>query len=195
MDECTTSELIEMLAGDVSRCQQAFVEAIDEGKVDQNGDVDADYEYHARMLIRSIFAYIEGVTFSVKVSAADLCLKKGIDITDGERFFAIDLDFMLSNAGDVIERPTHIRTSDNVRFAFRLEEKALGLLTKFDPSEGWWSDFKSAIKVRDRLMHPKWPADLNISGDEIIQAQRAYNGYIAQIDFYAQHRKQLATDA
>ena len=181
MDEKTTLELIDTLPKDVTRCQEALQESINEGEVDETGDVTADYEYHARMLIRSIFAYIEGVTFSAKVKAADLCLRNEIDITDAERFFAIDLDFMLKDTGEIIERPAHIRISDNVRFAFRLQEKALGLSKQFDPSDGWWSDFKLAIKVRDRLMHPKMPGDLNINGDEIIQALKAYNGYNEQI--------------
>ena len=193
--EPTTAELIETLGDDVTRCHKALVDAIDEGEIDADGSVDADYEYHARMLIRSIFAYIEGVTFSVKVKAAELCLKNGVDITDGERFFAIDLDFILANNGDVKERPAHIRTADNVRFAFRLQEKAHGLSTKFDPSAGWWSDFQAAIRVRDRLVHPKMPGDLDVNGDEIVQALTAYKGYNSQIEKYPSSEPDKANDA
>ena len=193
--EPTTAELIETLGDDVARCHKTLVDAIDEGEIDADGSVDADYEFHARMLIRSIFAYIEGVTFSLKVKAAEQCLKNGVDITDGERWFAIELDFVLANNGDVKTRPAHIRTADNVRFAFRLQEKAQGLSTKFDPSAGWWSDFQAAIKVRDRLVHPKMPGDLNVNGDEICQVLAAYNGYHSQLNVYLSGEQEKANDA
>jgi hypothetical protein len=65
----------------------------------------------------------------MKVRPASHCLDKGIEITDGERFFAVDQDHILTDIGRVIERPAHIRLSDNVRFAFSLQENPLALLT------------------------------------------------------------------
>ena len=185
----STSAVIETLADDVDRCYQTLFKSFDEGTWDSDGLLDADYEYHARMLIRAIFAYIEGVTFSVKAYAAHMCLERDIEISDAERFFAIDLEFLISSNGEVKERSAHIRLADNVRFAFHLQEKALELEQAFDPKQGWWSDFKASTRVRDRLMHPKMPGDLNVSGDEITQAQRAFNGFNEQLGFYAEQRK------
>ena len=68
MDERTTKDLIEKLGDDVDRSHAALIAVIDEGELDADGAVSADYEFEARQLIRSIFAYIEAVTFSVKVS-------------------------------------------------------------------------------------------------------------------------------
>src|SRR5207249_626842 len=115
--------------------------------------VHADYEYHARQLIRAIFAFIEAVTFSVKVKAAEYCLSHNRDISDGERFLVVDVEHVLTEKGEIVERPAHIRLADNIRFAFSLQEKALGLTKMFDPSTEWWSCLKSSIKVRDRLTH------------------------------------------
>jgi hypothetical protein len=74
MSDRTTSELIEALGDDIDRCHREVIESIDAGEAGPNGDVYADYEYHARQLIRAIFAFIEAVTFSVKVKAAEYCL-------------------------------------------------------------------------------------------------------------------------
>ena len=182
--ERSTVEVFETLADDVERCYQALFTAFDQGTVDEDGSVDADYEYHARMLIRAIFAYIEGVTFSVKASAAKVCLERDIEISDAERFFSIDREFMISNTGNVVERSAHICLADNVRFAFNLQERACGMNSKFDANQSWWSDFRSSIRVRDRLTHPKMPGDLDVDGDEIIRAQRAYNGFNKQLQEY-----------
>jgi hypothetical protein len=75
MSEPGTGEVIEILGDEVERCHRELVAAIDAGKRTPDGMVEADYEYHARQLIRSIFAYIEAVTFSMKVWAADYCLR------------------------------------------------------------------------------------------------------------------------
>ena len=189
MENRSTSELIEVLGNEVSRCHEELLKAIDEGTVDSSGNVEADYEYQARQLVRTIFAFIEGVTFSMKVKAASHCLDKGIEITDGERFFAVDQDHILTDTGRVIERPAHIRLSDNVRFASALQEKALGIAKPFDSSCEWWSCFKSSIKVRDRLTHPKMPEDIDVSGDEIVSVLTAYEGFKGQALNYSEHYK------
>jgi len=189
MENRSSSELIEALGNDVTKCHEELLKAIDEGTVDSDGTVDADYEYHARQLVRTIFAFIEGVTFSMKVKAASHCLDNRIEITDGERFFAVDKDHILTDKGRVIERPAHIRLSDNVQLAFALQEKALRIAKLFDSSCEWWSCFKSSIKVRDRLTHPKMPEDIDISGDEIVSVLSAYEGFKEQALNYSERYK------
>ena len=187
MENRTTSELIETLGNDVTRCHQELITAIDKGTVDSSGNVDADHEYHARQLVRTIFAFIEGVTFSMKVKAAAHCLKNETDISDGERFFAVDMDHILTDKGQVLERPAHIKLSDNVRFAIALQEKALDLTDTFDASCEWWSCFKSSIRLRDRLTHPKMPEDIDVSGNEIVNVLKAYEGFKEQALKYVEY--------
>jgi hypothetical protein len=79
-DERTTQEVIHLLGEDVERCHGALLAAIDAGERDADGNVDADYEFHARQLIRAVFAYIEATTFSVKASSAWKCMEEDIDI-------------------------------------------------------------------------------------------------------------------
>ena len=177
MEERTTRELIEKLGDDVERCQEMLMEAIDEGEVDEAGNVSADYEFHARNLIRAVIAYIEAVTFSVKVHSVDKCMKAGIKISDHERYLAVEIDSALNDKGEIRERPSKIRLASNVRFAFNLYEKASGEKIKFDPSDEWWSCFKETIRVRDRLTHPRLPEDIDISGKEIANAMKAWTGY------------------
>jgi hypothetical protein len=184
VDERTTSDLIETLGDDIYRCHGELLESIDNGDIDENGYVDAEYEYHARQLIRAIFAFIEAVTFSVKVSSVVYCLEHNRDITDAERFFAADIEHVLTEKGEITERTAHIRLTDNIRFAFALQEKAAGVTKKFDPSIEWWSCLKSSIKVRDRLTHPKFPGDVDVSGSEIVAALKAYEGFKKQVMAY-----------
>jgi hypothetical protein len=197
VEDRSTAELIQTLGDDVDRCHREIIEAFDAGTVEPNGDVYANYEFHARQLIRAIFAFVEAVTFSMKVQAAAYCLAKKRDISDGERLFSVDLELVLTDKGQVVDRPAHIRLADNIRFAFALQRKALGCPTAFDPSVKWWSCLKSSIKVRDRLTHPKLPRDIDLDGDEIIAALEAYNGFKDQAMAYARlrHRRHRSRTA
>jgi len=177
MKERTTKELIETLGDDVKRCHAELIQVIDDGEVDSDGSVSADYEYHARQLIRSILAYIEGVIFSVKVKSVERCLAAGIKVSDHERYLAAEVDSDLNDKGEVVERSSKLRLTNNVRFAFRLLEKASRQSSRFDPSSEWWSCLRETVRVRDRLTHPRMPGDLDVSGDDIVKALKAKAGF------------------
>lgn len=188
MSERTTAELIETLGADVDRCHGELIKAIDAGGVSESGTIDVDYEYYARQLIRAIFAFIEAVTFSMKVQAAAYCLAHNREISDGERLLAVDTEHFLTSKGAVSQRSARIRLADNIRFAFVLQERALGLDAALSASVEWWSCLKASIKVRDRLTHPKLPGDVDVTADELVSALKAYNGFKKQVLTYAELR-------
>jgi len=175
-EERTTQEVIELLGQDCERCHTELLASIDAGEIDANGNVDADYEFHARQLVRAFFAYIEALTFSVKASSAWRCLKEEIDITPQERYFAADMEYEINDRGGVVETTAKISLARNIRFALALNRKAHKVSEPFDPSVEWWSCMKEAIRIRDRLTHPKWPTDLDISGEEIMKVLKARHG-------------------
>ncbi len=184
MNDRTTAEVIDALGSDIDRCHQELISSIDTGEVDSSGNVSADYEYHARQLIRAIMAFIEAVTFSMKVKAANHCIRLKRDISPAEGYLAVDMEHVLSEKGEVVERPAHIRLADNIRFAFALQQKAHAIECTFDPSTEWWSCLKKSIRVRDRLTHPKLPGDVDVSGEEIVTALKAYHGFSEQAMSY-----------
>jgi hypothetical protein len=133
----------------------------------------ADYEFHARQLIRAAFAYIEAVTFSVKITAAKDCLIRRVSISPQERAFAGDVDYEVDDKGEVVERTARIKLTRNIRFAFALYERAHNIRPPFDPSSEWWCHLRESIRVRDRLMHPKMPEDLDVAPKELIHADQS----------------------
>lgn len=177
MEERTTKELIQTLGEDFERCYRGLLQSFDEGTIDEDGNLDADYEFYARQLIRTVFAYIEGVTFSVKVTAVAHCMQRGIEILPQERYIAVEVDYELNEKGEVVERPARTKLPSNIRFAFMLSEKAHELPPQFDASAEWWFCLRESIKVRDRLMHPRMPGDLDVSPEELIKALKAKNGF------------------
>ncbi len=180
-DERTTRELMEQLGDDCARCHAMLIECIDAGEVDEDGNISADYEFYARQLIRAVFAYIEAVTFSVKAWSAGRCMELGIEITPQERYFATDTDYDLDDKGEIVETAAKIPLARNIRFAIAMNRKAHGVSDPFDASVEWWSSLREAIRVRDRLTHPKMPGDLDVSGDDIMKALKARTGFEAEV--------------
>ena len=179
--ERTTSEVIETLGADCQRCHAELLAAIAEGERDAEGLIVADYEYHARQLIRAIFAYIEAVTFSAKAWSAGYCIENDIDISPQERYFATDTEYELNEKGEIVEAVARLSLARNIRFAIAMNRKAHGVQTPFDPSVEWWSCLRKAIKVRDRLTHPKMPGDLDVTADDILVALKAKEGFESEL--------------
>jgi hypothetical protein len=175
-EQDSTASLILTLGEDVRRCHAALLGEIDQGDVDEKGNVAFD-DFHARQLIRALFAYIEGITFSVKIKAATKCLDDNVEISPPERYLAGEVGYDLNEKGEIVERPAHLRLAPNIRFAFSLFERAHNLPPQFDASAEWWSCLQASIRVRDRLTHPKLPRDLEVSGEEIVKALRAQTGF------------------
>ncbi len=180
-DEGNTSELILTLGDDVDRCLYEVERVVEEAKKNPTATGYDDCQFHSRQLIRAIFAFIEAVTFSTKLKAVMYCGKYERGLTDVEVLFAMDREYEITDKGEVVGRPARIRLADNIRFAFVLQERALGTAEKFDANTEWWSNLKTAIKVRDRLMHPKWPKDVHITGEEAVAAVNAYHGFRSQV--------------
>lgn len=176
-DERTTREVLEELGEDCQRCHAALVACIDAGEVEADGSVTADYEFYARQLVRAIFAYIEATTFSVKAWSAGYCMDNGIEISPQERYFATDTEYEINDRGEVVEGIAKLSLARNIRFALALRRKAHGIAEPFDASVDWWCCLREAIRVRDRLTHPKLPGDLDLTGDDIVKVLRAKDGF------------------
>lgn len=141
------------------------------------GYLESDYEFYARQLIRAVFAYIEAITFSVKASSAWRCMEESIDISPQERYFAVDTEYEINDRGEVVEAVAKISLAKNIRFALALNRKAHNVVEPFDASVEWWGCMREAIKIRDRLTHPRWPKDLDVSGDEVVKVLKARRGF------------------
>ena len=50
-------------------------------------------------------------------------MDSGIEVSDHERYLSVEIDSELNDKGEIIERPAKLRLANNVRFAFRLQEK------------------------------------------------------------------------
>ena len=137
---------------------------------------DADAT-HARSLIRALFALIEATTYAMKIDAVLSAEERGVPRSYAEESLAVEVRFELSDRGEVIQRPARITLDRNIRFAFRLYADVFGVQCPLDTNAPWWHALKRSTKVRDRLMHPKSPEDIDVFPKDVIDAMEAEKGF------------------
>ena len=134
------------------------------GTVQKGKHKDKLSQPERRMYVRSAFATIEAWIYVMKQIALRMHPDpKCPSISEAERTFAQEHEYRLTDSGDVETRRTKISLEANLRFGFKLMAKAGSLPSELDVSGSEWQSFRRAIKIRDRITHPKSVSDLNIS--------------------------------
>lgn len=122
------------------------------------GDAEAT-DFSRRCLYRTIFSIIEAYISHLKSSALLFTIDQPDFFTESEVLALRDLEPIITDKGEVRTRPARIRLKDNLRLAFRLFGRSLDKNIEIDYSTPGGVAFTSAIKIRDRLTHPKDPKD------------------------------------
>lgn len=132
-----------------------------------------------RILVRSIAAFIEALTFSMKALALE---SNNADALSGEeRMVALERVPELTDAGTVESRPAKLRTLSNIRYGFNLLAKVDRAEFQLDVSGEGWSHLRATLAVRDRVAHPKTLEDLNVSDHEARRALCAFIWFEGQL--------------
>jgi hypothetical protein len=162
-------ELHRHLHHDVDRCVATL--NLLEAEVEQNL---AEILFWRRTLIRATFAYIEGMTYRVKQIVLDGYESGYLVLTQPQIAILSEVNYVLQENGEVAETPAKIRIASSIRFMFKIMSK-MPPFKEHDLvlNDGGWEAFKTGLKIRDRLMHPKDLTSVLISEAEIDTIGRA----------------------
>jgi len=134
-----------------------------------------------RAAIRSSFAFVEGMTFAAKqlVYSWEVELRgtlpwRSLDSKD-LAFLALlrEESYELDDQGPLI-RPAKLRLASNVKFGCDSLAEMFRASSPIDTSSAEWQDLKAAIKIRDRLMHPRGSQDLAVTPNEALKVNKVY---------------------
>lgn len=136
-----------------------------------------------RLIVRSIFSFIEGMIFQLKQVSLIAAAEKTRPLLPEEIAMAKEEDYELDESGVIKSVKAKLRFKGNFRFAFKLFVKSNALDQKYMPDLGGheWAKLANALKIRDRITHPKSASDLTITDEEIQNALRVYDWVYAQI--------------
>jgi hypothetical protein len=133
-----------------------------------------------RTLTKSVFSFVEAMTFGMKSSAlkADATVRR---LSRAEQAVAAEEAYELNEQGMAIVKSARLRTLSNVRFAFRVFAKVDEASFELDVSGTGWQATQRALRIRDRLMHPKKASDLIVEDEEVRDVLNAFIWFSRQM--------------
>ena len=116
-------------------------------------------DFSRRCLYRTLFSIIEAHISHLKASALLFTIDQPNFFSESEVLALQNLESFITDKGEVCTRPARIRLKDNLRLAFRSFGRSQDRHFEVDYSTPGGTAFTSAIKIRDRITHPKDPND------------------------------------
>jgi uncharacterized membrane protein YecN with MAPEG domain len=116
-----------------------------------------------RDLVRAAFAAIEGLHWQLKRDV----LKNGLGKLTAHEYAAMaEESYSVDDRGNVSSIPRFLPITTAIRLVVQVVQRYRPSY-KVDFSHAGWSNLKSAVEVRNRLVHPKTLEDLAVTDSEI----------------------------
>ncbi len=126
-----------------------------------------------RAYVRAVFAFIEGLMYCQKMSTLNLGLLLG-QVTLHELVALEDINLEIDSKGEIKTRNTFPKFLNNLKFVFKVYSKSIGSDFQLALGGVGWESLQKAVKIRDRLMHPKNPVELIVTDKEVEITQDAF---------------------
>lgn len=129
----------------------------------------ADYEnqVNRRSFVRSCWAYVEAVTFSVKQYTFSVCQMGTVNISQDDHAFLGDMLVVVDVEGNIQIQRDPTKTLANVKRTFRLSAQIFGVDWKPNFGSKGWENLRDSLQIRHRLTHPKSVAEVMVSSNDI----------------------------
>jgi hypothetical protein len=155
-------------------------------------------QFWGRIAIRCFCAAVEARLFTLRKMAEQMAVLYGIQFTSEETDILAEQRTVTGDNGVQTVRPKWLPFPDSLKESFRLFAKPVGTVVTLDYGPGGFSDLCSTFQVRNRLMHPKQPFDVEVKAEDMKAADRGmewFNRAIADLLGECQTviRKRIAT--
>jgi hypothetical protein len=138
-------------------------------------------QFWRRTFIRSLFAGIEGINHRINNVSILLANIQKIKLSHAEIAMLKEETYALNEKGEAISTKSKLRTKDNLCFTLKTFAHVSNTMFKIEKNSKEWSSFNEALKIRDRLTHPKSTNDLIISDVELEAVEKTFMWYFASI--------------
>lgn len=128
---------------------------------------NAGHQGARRAYVRGAFALIEAMTYRMKASALEIGRQR---LEPGEVQLLEETEYALNDKGAVQQRSPKLKTLPNVRFTLKMLAKAADIDKEVNFGVKGWEAMDSAIKTRDRLMHPRQLVHLQVDDGQLREA-------------------------
>jgi hypothetical protein len=150
-------------------------------------------QFWSRMAIRCLCAAIEARLFIFRKMAEKMAPLGGMQFEPDETEILTEERIVVRN-GVQTKQPKRLPFPESVKESFRLFVKATGATLKINYGVAGYSALCKTFEVRNRLMHPKSPFDVEVKGQDVETAEQGIlwfnKTYIDMVDRCQTHLDQ-----
>ena len=126
---------------------------------------ESDHPADQRDLIRTIFACMEGLVWGYKDYVTGIALQTD-DLQAIEREALEQRTFFVDGSGMIKEQARFLSMTAMLRLVTRIAER-MNPMIKIDFGDTGWDSLRKAIRIRNRITHPKVVEDLIVGQADI----------------------------
>lgn len=130
-------------------------------------------EFAARTMVRTMAAEFEAKLYLLQQLLLQLHRKSSLDLKPEEIVLLQGKTYAIGHGGKVTSSPKFLKLQDSLLFTARVWSRCNKQAVFANTSDPRWQHVITYLKVRNRLMHPKQRADIDISEAEIESLNRA----------------------
>jgi hypothetical protein len=129
-------------------------------------------QFARRTLVRTYIAFVEGLAFQFRQITLTSLVETDL-LTHAELALLREERFQLNSKGETEPRENFQPFLPNLLFSLRTYVKNHGATFAPDTGSHGWEAMRKSVAVRDRLMHPKSLAGLEVSEQDLDNLEKA----------------------
>lgn len=170
-DTSSLFELINVLARDADECEAAVV--------------STGSSLAKRNFVRALFAWIEAISYLMRQHVLNEIRKEALTEESIPKLLAAsERSYHVDDKGDVVEDPLRTKISNNLLFSLKSFAEVVAFPLTVDKGGRNWQAYARALKIRDRVTHPKSPDDLELTEADIEAVREAKGMIIAYLQIF-----------
>lgn len=139
-----------------------------------------------RNFVRALFAWIEAVSYLMRQHVLQEARKEMLTEESVPTLLAAsERSYYIDGNGDVVQTRLKTRSSNSLLFSLKSFAEGMGLSLTIDRGGHNWQAYSRALKIRDRLTHPRSVEDLELTEADIEVAREAKGMIIGYIQVFS----------
>tara|TARA_R110002049_G_scaffold95572_5_gene234753 strand:+ start:265 stop:819 length:555 start_codon:yes stop_codon:yes gene_type:complete len=135
-----------------------------------------------RSYVRAVFAFIEGYLYAFKQISLRISEEsEGIKLSPEEIIALKEVEVSIDDSGNIKQRSKYIPARKSLVFSIASIAKQHEADFILDKGGQGSEAYQVALKIRDRLMHPKSHRELELTDIELESVQVAYNWFTNEL--------------
>jgi hypothetical protein len=139
--------------------------------------VSPEEEANRRFYVRAIFALIEALVEQHKQLLLDLDESGKVSLNRDVRQALSERVSTFAENGTVSQREQYLRLQTKIRAICQTAGEAFGQRLHVSFGDQGWTLFREAVKMRDRITHPKSSQDCHVDEDNLKVVDQAHDWF------------------